>query len=307
MSDWDGTTKPVQSMEAEPMAAVDLAAPGPVVIARRDGFVFCRDGATRSIGLALTSSETRDLSVIRQLLVGCIIAAKPDRQVPGVRTTEPDLLDYIYRLCAAYHTTRATTPTLRRVRDRLNALGDRRSANSAEQKAVEETGHDILALRDLGAMGLPAADLVARFAPQHAQALVAVLTGLSREDRPYGVFGYAYFLERLALLRDKEHVDTMQNLAPRGTDVTRCWRVHSAVGADVTHVEELVELVAGLAPAERQLVCRGIYQSAIVMFDERDEVGEKAALEALLEEWGWQPFVGVATASSTMGRKMAGT
>lgn len=282
---------PINSEQRQsPLAAVDLISPRPVVVARQDGFFFCEQGQTRSVGAAIESTEINDRRLVQQLLAGCIYAARKKRyaasQEPGTST----LLDHIHSLCAAYHTTHATPPNLRYARDRLLELGDQKAADFAEEKAVEETGHDRLALKDLEALGLPDGRLVQEHAPQRAKVLVALLKDLARGPLPYGVFGYAYVLERLAAQHGQHEIDTLQSLAPQGVDISRCARVHSSLGADLAHVQELVDFVAEQPSSVRADVCRAVYDSAAVMFAYYDYQGEKRALQSLLDDWNWRPF-----------------
>lgn len=290
-------TKTTGNDDPAPLVAVDLISPQPIIVARQDGFFMCRSGDLRTIGQALTSNETNDSALIQQLLAGCLFAAQQNRVVSEPRESEPSVINHVYGLCAAYHTTHATPPTLRRARDQFLALGDKSAADCAELKAVEETGHDRLALRDLDAFGLPATALVAQFVPKRSKALVDTFDALSLEAQPYGVFGYAYVLERLAMQHGQEQIDSLQTLAPAGVDITRCSRVHSAIGADLSHVQELVEFIAGLANPLRTQICRSLHKTATVMFDRYDDEQEKANLKALLDDWCWQPFVGVSTAA----------
>lgn len=278
------------------VVAVELGDDGPVVIAHAGGFFVCRDPQTRGVGLGVTGRERVDLATMRQLLAGALASAWPHQVAERAGGAGRDLRSYVYRLCSAYQTTHATPTTMRRARDRFLAVGDQRSADFAEDKAVEESGHDTLALRDLGAMGLPAEQLVARIVPPGARALVAAFDAMSAADAPYGVFGYAYVLERIALWTTRAHIDQLQRLAPGRVNITRCAKTHSSVGADASHVTEMVAFIAGLPRAARDEVCRAAYRTSTIIQEQRDEGPSRAALDALLEAWQWQPFVGVGAA-----------
>jgi hypothetical protein len=45
---------------------------------------------------------------------------------------------------------------------------------------------------------------------------------------------------------------------------TRCLRVHSAVSADAKHVEDALEVTAGLPAEDRRLVARACYETALI-------------------------------------------
>ncbi|MBK1720252.1 hypothetical protein CKO27_21860 [Thiocystis violacea] len=64
---------------------------------------------------------------------------------------------------------------MRRVSERLAATGQPAAAAHCAQVAKEESGHDILALMDLTALGLPADVFVERLRPQTSLELVNFL------------------------------------------------------------------------------------------------------------------------------------
>lgn len=289
-----------------PIIAAEAAAEGAVVVATRNSIWICRDSETRAIGLALASNHTRDQQPVRQLLAGCVLAACPQRSERPVQEVKLCLEDYIFDLCLTYQTTTATPATLRTARDRFIAIGDRLAADFAERKAVEETGHDRLALRDLAALSIPGDACVLAWTPSLGRTLVNSFQALAQNERPYGVFGYAYVLERLAMMRSDREIRAIQALAPAGVDITRCRRVHSATGVDTDHVADLVEFITHLSVADRQSVCRAVYQTANLMTQPRDDRAEKAALSALLAMWQWKPFVGVAHDQGSRRRRDAG-
>ena len=274
-------------------AATETVAGGAVVVASPSGMWICRDGDARSVGLALAQQQTSDSRVVRHLLAGCLMAACSPSASRVMPAEERSLESYIFDLCLTYQTTTATPPTLRAARDRFSAIGDHAAADFAERKAVEETGHDRLALRDLEALGLPGQALVDACMPTLGRNLVGSFKALADDPRPYGVFGYAYVLERMAMMRTDRDIAAIQSLAPPGVDVTRCRRVHSAVGVDTDHVADIVDFTASLSVDDRQAVCRAVYQTARLMALRPDERDERRALDKLLETWRWEPFVGV--------------
>lgn len=201
----------------------------------------------------------------RQLLDGAIAAAR--KSTP--RGPEPPPLSpsqWVWRLAGYYRTTEPTARLLVQAAARFAAAGRTALAGWAARRAVEEAGHDRLALRDLEALGLDGERVVRALRPATAAALAERFTRACAEDDPIGCVGYSYALERLALGRDQGFVDRVQALLPEGVDATRCLRVHSAVGSDALHVEETVEVVAALPGPERAGVAREVFATACIYY-----------------------------------------
>ena len=66
--------------------------------------------------------------------------------------------------------------------------------------------------------------------------------------------GYTHALERLSLGEKKEHIQKIEELIPDSVNTTGCMRVHSSIGADAHHVEEDIEMIAGLSRVPKLLV-----------------------------------------------------
>jgi hypothetical protein len=197
----------------------------------------------------------------RRLLDGAIGAAAhlaPAPPPPPPLTAER----WAWRLAGYYCTTHPTPTTMAEVSARFAAQGRTALAAWAARAAREEAGHDLLALRDLEALGV-AASWVSAMVPPASRAVVDYFEAVAGADDPVGCVGYAYALERLALARDAEGVARVQAVLPPGVDATRCLRVHSAVGSDAAHVEETITLVAGLAPEERAQIAIACYETAL--------------------------------------------
>jgi hypothetical protein len=177
----------------------------------------------------------------------------------------PSLPAYILALIGAYHTSVDTPRNLRRAAKRFEDLGRPEVAAYLEERAREETGHDRLALKDLRALGVPGERLVEKFMPAGIAPLCKRFDELCVEDYPIGCIGYSYCLERIAALKQESDVERMQALCPDGVDATRFLRSHSALGSEVSHVEETITFVASLPANDRIKVVQETYQSALVM------------------------------------------
>lgn len=227
-------------------------------------------------------SDAGSLATTRTLLAGAFFAGATAHG-QGPRPPAPlTLPQVIYRLCATYRTTHATPGVLWRAALAFKAQGRTELAAFVEQKICEETGHDRLALKDLESLNLPARRLVEAVESPAALAMVEYFNRLADESNPVGTLGYSYALERTALLTRQEHIDATQAVCPPGVDVTRCMRVHSAVGADPAHVAELEEFIAGLAAGERAVIAGTVYETARIIF--RDSLGEPPSDEAIIAQ-----------------------
>lgn len=201
----------------------------------------------------------------RRLLDGVIGAAQA-AVARGPQAAPPPLtvLRWIWRL-AGYHCTTHVTPGLMaEASARFAQRGRRQLAAWAAEKAREEAGHDLLALRDLEALGYDAARVVEVLVPPASQALVDYFRRSVHADDPIGCVGYSYVLERLAVARDASRVAAVQAALPAGVDATRCLRVHSGIGGDVAHVQETVAMVSALPAEERTQVARTCHEAALL-------------------------------------------
>jgi pyrroloquinoline quinone (PQQ) biosynthesis protein C len=196
---------------------------------------------------------------------------------------EPTLAGYVIALVGAYHTSVDTPRNLRCAARRFNELGRPEVAAYLEERAREETGHDRLALKDLHALGLPAERLVASFVPDGIKPLCKRFDDLCVQDYPIGCIGYSYCLERIAALKQKSDVEKVQALCPAGVDATRFLRSHSALGSEVSHVEETIAFVASLPANDRIRVVQETYEAAVIMAEGYNHELLKSETEMLEE------------------------
>jgi hypothetical protein len=177
----------------------------------------------------------------------------------------PTIPSYILALVGAYHTSVDTPRNLRRAAKRFEDLGRPEVAAYLEERAREETGHDRLALKDLRALGVPGERLVANLMPEGIGPLCKRFDDLCVEDYPIGSIGYSYCLERIAALKQESDIEKVQAICPEGIDAFRFLRSHSALGSEVSHVDETIKFVASLPASDRISVVRATYESALVM------------------------------------------
>lgn len=175
--------------------------------------------------------------------------------------------NWAYRLAGYYHTTHATRRLLPVIAERFSVSGREQLARWAQEKIVEESGHDDLALRDLSELGYSAQRLVQAFVPARAAAWVALFERLAAASDPVACVGYAHALERLALLRGEAEIRSIERGLPAGVNATRCLRVHSALGGDSQHVRTNVLTTAALSADERRAIVNACYLTARIYFD----------------------------------------
>jgi hypothetical protein len=205
------------------------------------------------------------VSKTRGLLDGAIAAAMNDT---GSARTLDDLTlpQYVAFLVADYQRMRPARPLFEKAARRFDALGLTGYAEFAREKADEESGHDLLAFRDLKALGLPAEKVIEDLPSARSLALVRYLEEIVETERPVACFGYAYVLERMAELRGQEVLDHVRELVGPNVNATRCWYIHSGVGPEAGHVEELTEFISKMPPKDRVLVIGATHRTAQIKY-----------------------------------------
>lgn len=209
--------------------------------------------------------DADSIAKTQKLLDKAIVLAwrdiKSSRRPPALTRTR-----WVWRLAGLYHLCHPTPRLMEEAAQRFAASGRESLAQWAAEKAREEAGHDQLALLDIQSMGYKAEAVVEALVPPAAKALVDHFTRSVRDSDPIDSVGYSYTGERLAICRGVEYIQMVEALLPPRTNATRCLRVHSAVGTDVEHVEETIEMIAGLTPEERVRVARACYKAALLRF-----------------------------------------
>jgi hypothetical protein len=241
-------------------------APDKVVVATADrAWLHRLDSAESDDPFAQLMLGVGSVATTRKLLDGAIAAAK---SAVSSRVRPPALsrTRWVWRLAALYHMTHSTVPLMEEAAQRFFAAGRRRLARWAVQKAHEERGHDQLALLDIQSMGYEAEAVVEAFVPPAAKTLVDHFTQSVYTPDPIGCVGYSYSVERLVIEIGEEYIQSIEALLPPDTHATRCLRVLSLSGIDAKHVDETIEMVAGLTPEERTRVAIACYKTALLCF-----------------------------------------
>ena len=239
-------------------------APGKVIVATEDRS-WLYQPRTESDRFSQPMEGAGSVATTRKLLDGAIGSAKyavnSDIRPPALTAAR-----WIWRLASAYHMTHSVPRLLEEASQKFASKGHSILAQWAIEKAMEETGHDLLALRDIQSLGYDAEAVVKALVPPAAVVLINYFTRSVQDDDPIDSVGYSYTMERLALGINEEYIQKVEALLTPNTNATRCLRVHSSVGADTDHVEETVEMVAELTVKERVRIARACYETALMCF-----------------------------------------
>ena len=215
--------------------------------------------------LIKTMEGAGSIATTRQLLDGAIAAAKyavnSDVRPPALTATR-----WVWRLAGQYHMCHGYLPLIEEAAQRFALKGHSILAEWAAEKAKEEAGHDLFALRDIQALGYDAEAVVDRLVPPAVKVLMDYLARSVQDKNPIDCVGYSYTMERMALGVGKEYIQKVEDLLPPNVNATRCLRTHSSIGADAEHVEETVEMIAKLTSQERVRIVRACYETAVMCF-----------------------------------------
>ncbi len=240
-------------------------APDTVVVATAERvWVYRPSSGDRNHFFTQPMNCAGSVATTQKLLDTSIVLAKR-----AVSLSRPPALSstlWIWQLAGQYHLTHSGPPLMEEAQERFAAADRKTLAEWAAHKAIEERGHDRLALLDIQSMGYDAEAVVKALFPPSAQVLLDYFNRSVQAPDPISCVGYVYTMERLALAVGEEHIQAVEALLPPGIRATRCLRVHSSVGSDVEHVEESVEMVAGLSPEERTRIAVACYETALLFF-----------------------------------------
>ncbi|MBH8561342.1 hypothetical protein I8748_03975 [Nostoc sp. CENA67] len=216
-----------------------------------------------SLGEKVIDAAT--LTKIRKFLDQAIVhawhAVKSERRPPNLTATR-----WVWRLAGAYHSSRHTSPLMEKAAQGFSALGRWNLAQWAAQKAREEAGHDRLALLDIQAMGYDALAVVQALVPTSMQDYIDFFTQIVQRTNPIDCVGLCYASERLGTFIGEEYIQRVEALLPPGIQATRWLRVHSNVGSEVKHVDDILEIVAQLSPEEHSRIAKACYETAVLRF-----------------------------------------
>lgn len=225
---------------------------------------------------AIKKVHVDSITTTRNLLDGAIAlagqTAKSNDRPPAFTRAQ-----WVWQLAGAYHLTHSYPPLIEEAAQRFKKIGRQNLSQWAADKGRDERGHDKLALLDIKSMGYNAQAVVKTLTPPSTAILVNYFTQSLQAPNPIGGIGYTYTMERIATGIKEKHIQSVEAFLPPGIHATRCLRAHSSLGADVKHVEETVEVIAGLVHEERLRIAVVCYETAFLYFTsiEEDYVSEE--------------------------------
>ena len=264
-------------------------APNKVVVATSDRAWLLQPDDARYLPLnpslrylSQSMEGTGSVATTRQLLDGAIGAAKyavnSDVRPPALTATR-----WVWRLASQYHLTHSAPQIMEEAAKRFEEAGRSDLAEWATAEVIEERGHDLLALRDIQSLEYDAEAVVKTLVPPATAFLMDYVNRSVQDSDPIDCVGYSYTMERLALGVDERYVQKVETLLPKDTQATCCLRVHSSIGADAVHVEETLEMIAGLTSSERTRIARACYETALICFSPPSAYISNKELQQILE------------------------
>ncbi len=238
--------------------------PGTVIVATAERSVLCQSSSIED-RFTQPMNFPGSVATSKKLLDGAIAAVKyavnSNVRPPALTATR-----WVWRLAGLYHQTHPIPQLMEEAARRFEKAGNSFLAQWATEKAKEEAGHDLLALRDIQSLGYDAEAVVETLVPPSAKVLIDYFTRSIQDLDPIDCVGYAYTMERLALGVDEHYIQKVKALLPPNIQATRCLKVHSSLGSDTAHTEDTVEMIAGLTSLERTRIARACYETALLCF-----------------------------------------
>lgn len=238
--------------------------PGTVIVATAERSVLCQSGSIED-RFTQPMNCPGSVATSKKLLDGAIAAAKyavnSNVRPPALTATR-----WVWRLAGLYHQTHPIPQLMEEAARRFEQAGHSFLAQWATEKAKEEAGHDLLALRDIQSLGYDAEAVVKKLVPPSVKVLIDYFSRSIQDLDPIDCVGYAYTMERLALGVDEHYIQKVKALLPPNIQATSCLKVHSSLGSDTAHTEDTVEMIAGLTSLERTRIARACFETALLCF-----------------------------------------
>lgn len=215
-------------------------------------------------------SQFLSFSESKSLICAAVIAGKNsvllDSRPPALDSYER----YIYSLVNEYRFCRQFLEGIEKAICRFDREGNTKLKKWAKQKYDEEQGHHLPALNSINLLGYQGEKVVkveALISPV-TKSLNVHLTNTLEGSNPIDILGYVCTSEFLSACIGKKYIKKVEALLPPsiGIDATRCLRIHSSVGADANHFEEMIQVIAELTSKERKRVAIACYETSRLYF-----------------------------------------
>lgn len=207
----------------------------------------------------------RHLDQTRQLLDTSVLKAA-ETVLRDYRPLPFTTSQWVWKLANFYYLTHFTPQFMEVAAQKFATQQRSRLASWAWQKAKEENHHDQLALLDIQSLGYDPVTVIEAFSKQTTQ-LIDYFRQTVQADDPINCVGYCYAMERIAMSVRAEHVQAIADALPIGVTATRCLHTHSAIGSDTSHVNDTIEVVAGLDKKTRHRIAEACETTAFLHFN----------------------------------------
>lgn len=236
---------------------------GQVLVASHDGaWIQPPQPATFLLWGSMPASLLATSETTRHLLDGALAAAAQS----AVQRPSPPLTErtWALHLVDQWYTAHHSVALLPIAIERYESMGRPDLAGFARLKLEEESGHDLMPLDDLRALGYDAGVVTEQVPPGHmARALVEYARECVLGPFPVRFLGYIYALERRVIGITPSMLRELAQVLPEGVDAMSGLRAH-AFEFDHDHVEELVEFVSALSATDRTEVALACHHTAAI-------------------------------------------
>lgn len=182
-----------------------------------------------------------------------------------LRRQELTLPRYILMLIQAYATSKQTTPQFLQAAMRCQLEQLDIYAEFIQRKAHEERGHEMLAEYDLLALGYNAEKAEESIKPSRSDQLTRLLINLVNDSHPISCLGYAFALEYFANFRNEQFFSRTEKIVPANVHANRCFSVHSSLGSDSHHIQELDRFSDSIPKALFSSVLVAVFDTATIL------------------------------------------
>lgn len=239
--------------------------PDKVIVANTKKVWICSPMANDAQFAEPMTGTSNNTAITKLLLDGAIAAGRiaiPFSCHPPALTINQLVWQYV----STYHLAKAT-PILMKEASRRFAITLRHDlSNWAFEKAQELKGQERLALLDIKALGYQGEELVENIIPSVSTTLLDYFERSVNDIDPIDCVGYIHAVEKLSQSEIQQDIRKVDKLLPENINASRSLRVRNTRGGDAVKVEKNADLIARLAPAERNRVIRACYETAILLF-----------------------------------------
>ncbi len=177
------------------------------------------------------------------------VESSNDDLVPGIDPEKnKDYQNYCWGLLSSFITTGATPLVAEYLYEKFLADGSDLIANHYKEIKIEEGPHQKLCKLDLKELGVDYQKIFSLYTFEKEDSLVKYFWKLAKSKEPLSTLGYAYALEKTALIFNtpKKIIATKDLLGSKDSAI-RCLMAHSSNSHEKEHVEDSLRLISTLS------------------------------------------------------------